>query len=152
MAQESEDGILGYLPHPKESQHMVDAYGIEILLHPTETTTEPLLHAFAPAIGGKAPVLTILREVIRWCTRRTVEVEERWMSGSLHTLAIHANGYVALQNDALGTGIVGCRLQLTVEMILEIVDSSLARIASITRFTRVASNPFCIGLQPILIL
>ena len=44
------------------------------------------------------------------------------MGGRLHTVTVHADGYIALQDDAFGTGIIGCSQQLHMQLILDIID------------------------------
>ena len=46
-------------------------------------------------------------------------MEELGMRLDLHAVAADADGHVALQHDALGTGVVCCGLQLEVQVILD---------------------------------
>ena len=73
-------------------------------------------------IGGEAPVLTIRREIVRRCARRSIEMEKLRMSGRLDTLAIDTNRYIALDEHPMLARIISCRLQLEVEVILKEVD------------------------------
>ena len=112
---------------------MIDAEGVEVLFHPLHALLEPvgkrdlmtLLPArllLMPVVGGEAPVLSIYREGIRRCPCRTVHIEEFRMGSRLHTVTIHADGHIPLQDDTLGTGIVGSSQQLHMQLILDIVD------------------------------
>ena len=91
---------------------MIDAEGVEVLFHPLHALLEPvgkrelmtLLPArllLMPVVGGEAPVLSIYREGIRRCPCRTVHIEEFGMGSRLHTVTIHANGHIPLQDDTL---------------------------------------------------
>ena len=44
------------------------------------------------------------------------------MGYRLNALTIHANGYVTLQDNPFGTGIIGCGQQLDMQLILDIID------------------------------
>ena len=152
MPQQSEDSIQWNLPDTEEAQYMVDTDGIEILLHPAQTLVEPFhqrqLFCFhfsflTPVVGGESPVLAIEREVIRWCTRLGIKMEELRMSSSLYTLTIDTDGDITLDEDPFLTSIVSCRLQLEMEVILEEINL-LSRI-------RWTSNPLGIRFEPILI-
>ena len=104
---------------------MVDTIGVEIFGHLLETVFPPgitvQLHHL-PIIGRKAPILTIWRESIRRSTGLGVEIEERWMGLGLYAIEIHANGDIAFQDNAFGTGVISSRLQLEMKMILGEVD------------------------------
>ena len=122
MSHKAEEVFIRYLPDTEESQHMIDTDGIEILLHPAQAMTEPSRQLRAPPVGREAPVLSVQRESIGRCSRLGIQMEQFRTGGRLHTLAIHPDGHVALQHDAFRTGIVGSRLQLTMKMILDVID------------------------------
>ena len=134
---------------------MVNADGIEILFHPAQTTSKPVcqtytfgLAFFTPVIGGEAPVLSVLGEGIWWSARRTVEIKKFWISCRLHPLAIHANGHIALQYNTLRTSIIGRRLQLPMEVILDVIDD----ITIPNFFLLIPDYPQGVWLQPVLVL
>ena len=128
MAQQSEDGLLRNLPDAEEAQHMVYADGIEVLFHPAQTLSEPSgkwkkgSGRSLPIIGRESPILSVLRETVWRRTGRSVETEELWMQGCLHTIAIDTNRHIALQYHAILPGIVGSGFQLKVKVVLGEVD------------------------------
>ena len=91
------------------------------------------------------------REGIRRSTRLTIHVKELGMGSRLHAVAVDADGQVALQRNALGTGIVGCSFQLEVEMVLDVVDKGFFRNLRGLRELRVL-GVLRIRLKPPLIL
>ena len=133
MPQEPEYRIARNLPDAEETQYMIDTDRIEVLLHPKAAAAEPGGQFLAPPIGWEAPVLTILRERIRRGTRLRFQVEELRMETGLGAVAIDTDGYIALDDDTLLTGIIGCSLQLQMEVILDVIDQTdrhrLARMA-----------------------
>ena len=44
------------------------------------------------------------------------------MGSRFHTVTVHTDGHIALQDDTLGAGIVGSSQQLHMQLILDIVD------------------------------
>ena len=107
MAEESEECFAGNLPDAEEAQYVVDADGVEVLLHPLDAFLEPIYDVCLPVIGREAPVLSVLREVIRRRARRTVETEEIRMDGRLDAVTIDSDGHIALQDHPVLAGIVG---------------------------------------------
>ena len=133
------DGCLRNLPHAEEPDDMVNAEKVEVLLHPLEPAAEPccdseLRHRFPgnfgifgsfrilQAVSGESPILAIGMIYVWRRTCLHVQMEEFRMLPRLHTIAIDADGQVALERYALAAGIVGSRLQLFVQMILNIID------------------------------
>ena len=91
---------------------MVDAVGVEIFGHILETAHPPgavVTEHLVPVVGGEAPVLSVHGEVIGRCTGLSVEVEIAGFHKDITARAVHADGNVALQDDALAAGI-GMRL------------------------------------------
>ena len=74
-------------------------------------------------------------------------MKEFRMSFRLHTLTVDTDGHIALDDNALLSGIVGCGLQLQMEMILNIIDKRTL----ISRELRVVCTPKGIRFEPILI-
>ena len=107
MAEESEECFAGNLPDAEETQYVVDADGVEVLLHPLDAFPKPIYDVCLPVVGGEAPVLSVLREVVRRRTRRTVKTEEIRMDGRLDAVTIDSDGHIALQDHPVLAGIVG---------------------------------------------
>ena len=148
MTQDTKDGILRNLPDTEEAQHVVDTDGVEILSHPAKPAVEPVYQIltfrflfFTPIISWESPILTIMGENIRRRTGLGIEMEEFWMSGRLHTIPIHPNRHITLNDNSLRTGIIGSRFQLEVKVILEIINH-----------LHWLLQPQCIRFQPILII
>ncbi len=110
-----------YLPDTEESQHVVYAVGIEILVHVLEASHPPLaavLEHGIPVICREAPVLSVDREVIWRCSRLVAAVEVLRFLPHITAVGMHADRYVALQNDALTACILMRRTHLAGEQIL----------------------------------
>ena len=114
------NGVGRYLPDAEEAQHVVDAQRVEVLLHVAQSLTEQVVHLLVfPVIGREAPVLSVHREGIGGRSCLHVEMEELRTGRGFCTLTVHANGQVTLQDDAFLAGIVGCCLQLEVQVVLD---------------------------------
>ena len=61
MAQHSGNGIDRNLPDAEETQYVINAQGVEILLHVAQATTEPFDEFRTPMIGRESPILTLIR-------------------------------------------------------------------------------------------
>ena len=126
LSQQSVNGIYRNLPYPEESKHMVDAVGVKIFRHVGEAAHPPLavvLEHLVPVVGGKSPVLSVDREVVWWCSCLSVEVEVARLLPHVASMAVHADGDVALEHHALGAGIVVGLLHLAAQHILhEVVE------------------------------
>ena len=75
---QSPNSRLGHLPDTEEAQDMVDAVGVEIVLHLGETAAPPeeiILGHLVPVVGGEAPVLATCIEIIGRSTGRSVQVK-----------------------------------------------------------------------------
>ena len=68
MAQHAVDGINWYLPDAEEAEYVVDANGVEILLHVSQSAAEPFDQFRSPMVGGESPVLPMSREDVGWGT------------------------------------------------------------------------------------
>ena len=65
-------------PDTEKAQHMVDAVGIEILLHFAEAAHPPLAAVtehLVPVVGRESPVLPVSSKLIGWCSCLSVQVE-----------------------------------------------------------------------------
>ena len=152
MSQHTVDSIGRNLPDAEESQHVVDADGVEILLHVVQAATEPLDQFRSPMIGRESPVLALLREDVGWGTGRCLHVEQFRMLARFHTVATDTDGQIAFQYDTLRTGIVCSVLQLSVQQILHEIDVVQRNRRHLIMLDDLGFPPFCVRLQPILIV
>ena len=78
LTEQSMYGVHRYLPDAEESEYMVYAVCVEVFCHLAESALPPLvavLSHYVPVVGRESPVLTVGREVVRWCSCLSVEVE-----------------------------------------------------------------------------
>ncbi len=118
------DAIDGYLPDAEEAQDVVYAVCVEEVLHVLEAACPPgasVLEHLGPVVGGEAPVLSVWREVVRRRACLAVEVEVARLGPYVAAVAVHADGYVALEHHALLAGVVVGRGHLGVEDVLHVV-------------------------------
>ena len=97
---------------------MVNAVGIEIFCHFAEALLPPFVVVFfhyPPVVGGKAPVLSVGREVIGWGACLSVQVEVFGFHPCLHPIPADADGNIPLEYHPVGTGIVVCLFHLLVQ-------------------------------------
>ena len=80
---------------------MIYTDSIEILLHPPQSTMEPLYQSRLPVISWEAPILTILRENIWWRTCLSIKMEEIWMNHSFYAISIHSDRHIAFKEYTL---------------------------------------------------
>ena len=66
-----------------------------------------------PVISRKSPVLPIDRKVIGRSSCLAVHIEILWFCPGIDTGTIHSDREVAFQDNAILTGIVGYRLELS---------------------------------------
>ena len=122
-AEKAMHGIHRNLPYAEESQNVVDSVCVEELGHFPETCFPPCeavaVHHF-PVIGGKPPVLTKNREIIRWRAGLAVQIEQRGIHPCVGAGAGNADGYVAFESHAAGVGIVMHGTHLAVEVELDV--------------------------------
>ena len=98
MSQSAEDSFLGYSPGTEEAHNMVNTEGVEVLFHPAEPTSPPVVDTILfPSVGGESPVLTIGGIEIRGCSHLFIEMEELGIPPCLHTITIDTDGQVAFQ-------------------------------------------------------
>ena len=124
------------LPDTEEAQYVVDAVSIKISCHVLETAVPPLaaiLQHLKPVIGRESPVLTIDREVIRWSTRLTIEVEVFWFRPYIATIAVYADWNITLQNNALSLGMLVSLLHLAVQYELYEIEERHVLVSSSLR-------------------
>ena len=115
------------VPDAEKAQHMVNAVGIEILSHLLEPSCPPpitiLCHSL-PIVGGESPVLPVLREIIRWCTRLSIQIEQMRFRPCLHAVARNADGDVTFDDYPVLPCLVPHLQQLQVKLILHIIEES----------------------------
>ncbi len=124
LAQQAAHGIDGNLPYAEEAQHVIDAVGVEVLCHLGEASHPPgaaVLEHLVPVVGGEAPVLAVGGKGVGRGSGLAVEVEVAGLNPSLHAVAAHADGDVALEYDVALAGIVVGLAHLLVEVVLHIV-------------------------------
>ncbi len=137
------------LPDAEESEHVVDAVGVEILRHLAEAAHPPLtavLHHLVPVVGGEAPVLSVFAEGIGRSACLPVEVEVARLSHHVGSVAVDADGNVALQDDALLACVLVGAVHLLVEVKLHIVPEC-CRAAFVTIDAELG-----VRLEPLLVL
>ena len=127
LTQQSVHRIDGYLPYTEESQHVVYAVSVEELGHVLEPAHPPaavVFQHFVPVISGEAPVLSVHGEVVWRCSGLPIQVEVARFGPHVAAIAVHADGYVTLQNDAVRLGIVVYGSHLRVEHILHVIPEA----------------------------
>ena len=119
------DCVSRDLPDTEETEYMVNAVGIEVFRHFSKTRLPPcetVTAHFLPVVSRQPPVLAEDREVIRWCSRLTVEVEQPWIKPCVDTCARDSDRDIAFKCYSLAVGVVlGC-VHLFVEIELQVVD------------------------------
>ena len=127
LSEQSVDGILRNLPYTEEAEHMVNAVSIEELSHILEAANPPqtaVLKHFVPVVGRESPVLTVCTERIRWSASLPVEIEVARLSPHVAAIAVDTDRNIALEDNALLTGIVVNFLKLSVQdVLLEVVEA-----------------------------
>ena len=119
---------LAHLPDTEEAKDMVDTIGIEVIRHLSETELPPVvvvLRHDIPVVGWEAPVLATCIEVIGWCTRRSREVEELWVGGSIHRIRRDTDRDIALDSHSYGVRIIHSIAELLVGVELEVVTAPM---------------------------
>ena len=108
LSKQTVDRRYGNLPYTEEPQHMVYTIGIEIARHILESPFPPqtsILEHLIPVVGWKAPVLPVHRESVWRCASLSVEVEIFGFGPHVTSLAVHADGDIALEDDMVLAGI-----------------------------------------------
>ena len=130
LSEQSAHGVDGYLPDAEEAKNMVYAVGVEVVGHTGEAAVPPLaavVEHSLPVVGGEAPVLPIYGKIIGWSTRLTVETEVAGLHPHIAALAVNADRYVALEDDATTARmVVGSRHLGMQDILHEVVVSHLA--------------------------
>ena len=108
-----------YFPYSEESQHVVDAEGIEVLAHLPQAAFPPGKVVFShriPIVCGEAPVLSVAGEIIGRCPGTGVEVEKFRMKMRIGAVGAHAYRKIAFKGYAFASGIGDFFAQLLVEV------------------------------------
>ena len=124
MSEQSVYRALWNLPYPEETEHVVNAVGIKILLHVLESLHPPLavvLNYGIPVVGRESPVLSLYRESVWRSPRLSVEVEIVRLLPYIAAVSVYANRDVALENDVLRACILMRFLHLSGEDELHVV-------------------------------
>ena len=106
------------LPYTEEAQHVVDTISIKELRHILESTCPPLTVVFQhliPVVGRESPVLTIHREIVRWSSCLSVEVEVLRLCPYITSKTVYTDRNITLQDDSLGHGMLVSSLHLCVQ-------------------------------------
>ena len=136
LSEQSMYAMYRNLPDTEEAQYVVDAVSIKVSCHVLETAVPPLaaiLQHLKPVIGRESPVLTIGREVIRWSTRLTIEVEVFRFRPYIATIAVYADWNITLQNNALSLGMLVSLLHLAVQYELYEIEERHVLVSSSLR-------------------
>ena len=137
VAQQAALELQRDLPDTEEAEDMVDAEGVEVLAHLAQAALPPVvvvLCHLVPVVGGEAPVLTVHAEEIGRCAGAGIEVVELREAGSVHTVAAHSYGQVALQVNSLRMGVGHCVRKLEVQVPLypaEVVFRQIVALAAV---------------------
>mmetsp|Transcript_31256 Transcript_31256/g.64787 ORF Transcript_31256/g.64787 Transcript_31256/m.64787 type:complete len:308 (-) Transcript_31256:521-1444(-) len=119
--QQTPSGRRRHFPDAEEPQDVVDAERLEVSAHPAKAVGPPavtVLRHRLPVVRREPPVLPVLGVVVGGGTRLLVHVEEMRLEPGIHRVVVDADRQVALQDHPLGSGVVGCFLQLKVQLVL----------------------------------
>ena len=87
-----------YRPDAEESKDVVEPVSVEIFAHFGQASLPPgvsVLCHLVPVVGGEAPILTVIGEVVGRCAGLAVEVVEARVYPGVHAVARDADGDVA---------------------------------------------------------
>ena len=139
---------LAHLPDTEETQDMIYAVGIEIILHLAETLLPPaevILRHLIPVICREAPVLTTDREVIGWSTGTGVQIKQLRINRSIHAVRADSDRYITLHRYADRVCVSHCVCQLLIGM-------ELQEFIEVLRLFVALCQECSIRLQPLLVL
>ena len=118
LSEQTMHAIHRDFPNTEEAEHVVDAIGIKELRHILEAAGPPLatvLQHLIPVVGRESPILTIHREIIRWSTRLTVQIEVLRLHPDIAAVAMYTNRNITLQDNTLCLGMFVRLLHLLVQ-------------------------------------
>ena len=117
LTQQSVNRIYRNLPDTEETEYMVDTVSIKVQRHVLEAANPPLatiLQHFMPVVSRESPVLAICREIIRWSTRLSIEIEVLRLHPHITAIAVYTNRNITLQNNPLCLSMLVSRLHLCI--------------------------------------
>ena len=117
LTQQSVNRIYRNLPDTEETEYMVDTVSIKVQRHVLEAANPPLatiLQHFMPVVSRESPVLAICREIIRWSTRLSIEIEVLRLHPHITAIAVYTDRNITLQNDTLCHSMLVSRLHLCI--------------------------------------
>ena len=100
-----------------------------------------------PVVGWEAPVLATCIKVIRWCTRRSREVEELWVGGSVHRVRRDTDRNIALDSHSYGVRIIHSIAELLVGVELEVAVEVLRLLVAFGHKLRIWKEPSLVGSE-----
>ena len=106
------------LPNAEETEHVVEAIGVEVVCHVAEACLPPGISVachFVPVVGGKAPVLSVSGEEVGRCTGVAVKMKQPAVNPGPDATGRDAYGYVALEHYTKTLGTRVNALHLAVE-------------------------------------
>ena len=117
LTQQSVNRIYRNLPDTEETEYMVDTISIKVQRHVLEAANPPLatiLQHFMPVVSRESPVLAICREIIRWSTRLSIEIEVLRLHPHITAIAVYTDRNITLQNNTLCLSMLVSRLHLCI--------------------------------------
>ena len=138
---------LAHLPDTEETQDMIYAVGIEIILHLAETLLPPaevILCHLVPVIRREAPVLSADREVIGRSTGTGVQIKQLRINSSIHAVRTDTNRYIALHRYANRVRISHCVCQLLIGMELQEFIEVLRLFVALCQECSIRLEPFAV--------
>ena len=117
LTQQSVNRIYRNLPDTEETEYMVDTVSIKVQRHVLEAANPPLatiLQHFMPVVSRESPVLAICREIIRWSTRLSIEIEVLRLHPHITAIAVYTDRNITLQNNTLCHSMLVSRLHLCI--------------------------------------
>ena len=115
------NSIYRNFPDTEKSKNMIDTECIEVLRHLCQTGLPPgvtVLGHLLPIICRESPVLSEIREGIRWCSSLRIHMEQLRMHPGVNTCAAYADRKVTFEYHAIFVGISAHLRQLGIKMIL----------------------------------
>ena len=115
LTQQSVNRIYRNLPDTEETEYVIDTVSIKVQRHVLEAANPPLatiLQHFMPVVSRESPVLAICREIIRWSTRLSIEIEVLRLHPHITAITVYTNRNITLQDNTLRHGMLMSRLHL----------------------------------------
>ena len=103
---------------------MVNTISCKVFGHLAETFLPPqivVLFHDIPIVCWEAPILSVGRECIGWCSRLSVHVEVVRFNPCFHTISTDTNRNISFENDTFLASIVASIQQLNVQVELDVI-------------------------------